>query len=241
MNTIKITTSQNIELEYDLAGLGERIVGRIIDMLIVVAYIVLLFAILYGFAGDTFIDRNLWVLIFFILPIVFYDLVSEILMNGQSVGKRVMNIKVVSIDGARPTLGQYLIRWLFRLVDFTLTSGLCALISVAVSARKQRVGDMVAATTLIRTTARTNIEDTIYTPTSIANYTVSFPEVIHLSDRDIQLVKEVILNVNKTGNSVLAYQAADKIKQTLRVQSELEPLYFLHVLMADYNHLTSKL
>ncbi|MEO5636136.1 MAG: hypothetical protein ABIR15_03395, partial [Chitinophagaceae bacterium] len=77
-------------------------------------------------------------------------------------------------------------------------------------------------------------------PTPDLNYTISFPEVSALSDKDMQLIKEVIINVNQTGNSMLAYQAAEKIKTTLRVQTNLEPLYFLQVLLADYNHITSR-
>ena len=42
MAVISITTSQNIELEYDLASLGERIVASIIDLVILVGYIILM-------------------------------------------------------------------------------------------------------------------------------------------------------------------------------------------------------
>lgn len=238
MNTIKITTTQNIEIEYDLASLGERIVGRLLDGLILGAYVVILFVI--GYNMRNFVEKNTWLIIILIMPIMFYDLVSEILMNGQSVGKRIMNIKVVSLNGAQPTLGQYMNRWLFRLVDFSLSGSLCALITVAVSLRKQRLGDMVAGTTLIKTRPKTTIEQTIYAPAPVIDYTVTFPEVTNLTDRDMQLVKEVIMAVNKTGNTVLAYQAAEKIKQTLNVQSDWDPTYFLQVLLRDYNYLTAR-
>ena len=99
---------------------------------------------------------------------------------------------------------------------------------------------MVAGTAVIKTAPRSSIHQTIYTPTPDLNYTVSFPEVSILSDKDMQLVRDVLINVNRTGNSVLAYQAAEKIKNILRVQTNLEPYYFLQVLLADYNHITSK-
>jgi hypothetical protein len=147
---------------------------------------------------------------------------------------------VISIEGAQPTLGQYLIRWLFRLIDFTVSTGLCALCCVAISERKQRLGDMVAGSTLIRTQPRVNFQQTLYAPTPDINYTVSFPDVVNLSDADMQLIKEVVIRVKKTGNEYLAFQAADKIKQLLKVETNLEPLHFLQVAIADYNHLTSK-
>lgn len=236
MNTIKITTTQNIELEYELASVGERIAGYFIDLLIIIAYFIVIFFIMIG--GDL-IGWNSWILFLFFIPVFFYHLISEVYMNGQSVGKRVMKIKVVSLDGGQASVGQYIIRWLFRLVDFSMTNGLCALISVAVSEKKQRVGDMVAGTTLIRTSPRTAFQQTIYVPTRQADYIVSFPEVANLADKDMQLIKEVILSVNRTGNMTLAHEASEKIKQTLYIQSSMPPLHFLQVLLSDYNHLTS--
>src|ERR1700688_3805678 len=125
MNTIKITTSQNIELEYDLASLGERIAGRIFDTLIIGAYVLLLFYFFSPFRYDSFRSLQVLTIVLSLLPIIFYDLLSELLMNGQSVGKRIMKIKVISLDGGRASFGQYVIRWLFRLVDFTLTNSIC--------------------------------------------------------------------------------------------------------------------
>lgn len=236
MNTIKITTTQNIELEYELASVGERIAGYFIDLLIIIAYFIIIFFIMIG---GNIIGWNSWIVFLFFIPVFFYDLISEVYMNGQSVGKRVMKIKVVSLDGSQASVGQYLIRWLFRLVDFSMTNNLCALISVAVSERKQRVGDMVAGTTLIRTSPRTAFQQTIYVPTRQVDYTVSFPEVENLADKDMQLIKEVIISVNRTGNMMLAHEASEKIKQTLQIQSSMPPMHFLQVLLSDYNHLTS--
>jgi uncharacterized RDD family membrane protein YckC len=244
MNTIKITTSQNIELEYDLASLGERIAGRIFDSLIIGAYVLFLF---YVFAlvfarskFDSLTALQVLTIVLCLLPIIFYDLLSELIMNGQSVGKRIMKIKVISLDGGRASFGQYIIRWLFRLVDFTLTNSVCALVCVAASPNKQRVGDMVAGTTLIRTSPRTGLQQTIYIPTTDINYKVSFPEITSFNDKDMQLIKEVINQVARSGNIILAFNAAEKIKQTLKIQTMLEPYPFLQVLLMDYNHLTSQ-
>jgi len=140
MSTISITTTQNIEVEYDLAGLGERIVGRILDWVLVVVYAFLIVFVLIGTSQiNSFFENNGWMIILFIIPPFFYDLVCEILFNGQSLGKKVMGIKVISLNGEQPTLGQYLIRWLFRLVDFSFTSSLCGLICVAYTEKGPRL------------------------------------------------------------------------------------------------------
>lgn len=238
MNTITITTPQNIELEYDLASLGERIAAYLIDGLIIVAYAIAVIAI---FISGSFSSGNDWFVLLFLIPLFFYDLVSEIFMNGQSVGKKALNLRVVSLDGAQATLGQYLIRWLFRLVDFSLSNSLCAVICVAASQRNQRLGDMVVGTAVIKTEPRTAFQQTIYTP-PVADetvYEVTFPEVVNLTDRDMNLVREVIISVNRSGNYAVAQQAADKISETLGINTSLEPRRFLEVLLADYNHLTA--
>ena len=243
MNTIRITTSQNIDLEYELGSLGDRVLGRILDGLVIAAYF-LIFAAIIGFGNiGSFISENGWLLlVVVILPVVFYDLLCETLLNGQSVGKKIMNIKVISLNGEPPTLSQYLIRWIFRLIDFTLSSSLVALITVAVNEKKQRLGDIIAGTTVVKTKPRTAIDDTLYVQTAPVDYIVTYPEVINLNDRDIQLVKEVMITVRRSGNFKLAEEARQKIESVLRITNKhSDSMSFLHAILADYNHLASQL
>jgi uncharacterized RDD family membrane protein YckC len=242
MNTIRINTTQNIELEYELAGAGERIVAWLIDVVIFIAYFIVVSVIINATAGiDNFVRNNPWLSFLFLIPFVFYNLFCDTIFNGQTVGKKVMSIKVVSLNGNQPSVGQYMIRWLFRLIDIYTFNGLPAFICVIASEKKQRIGDMVAGTTLIKTSPRTVFQQTIYAPTPDVNYTVSFPEVVNLSDADVQLIREVQMHILKTGNLYLAYPTAEKIKNLLHVQTNLEAAHFLNVVIADYNHLTSKL
>lgn len=242
MNTISITTSQNIELEYDLGSLGDRIIGRVLDFLVLIAYVVLIIAII-GFSNfGRFSEKNAWFVIIFIAPVVFYDLLSEMFLNGQSVGKKVMGIKVISLNGDRATFSQYLIRWLFRIVDFSFSGSLVALITVAVSEKKQRLGDIVAGTVLVKTKPRTQISDTIYHSGHGDDYQVMYPEVINLRDQDVQLIKEVLISVNRSGNTILAFQAQQKVEQVLNIKSRhYDSKSFLNAVLLDYNYLTSRL
>lgn len=242
MNTISITTSQNIELEYDLGSVGDRILGKLIDLGILIAYGLVLLAIIAFSDLWKYFGSNYWMLLVLFLPVIFYDLVSEIILNGQSIGKRVMAIKVISLTGEQPTISQYIIRWLFRLVDFSFTSGLLALIMVAVSDKKQRLGDMVADTVVVKTKPRTDFNQTIYTPPPATSYTVIYPEVMNLRDTDIQLVREVITSVYKSRNMMLAWQAQEKVETVLRIKSKhQEPMDFLRCILSDYNYLTSQM
>lgn len=241
MNTITITTPQNTEIDYELGSLGDRIVGAIIDWLIIIAYAVVIMATFVFGHLQNFSGTSRFLLVVFALPPVFYDLACELLLNGQSMGKKVMGIKVISLSGEQPSFSQYLNRWVFRLVDFTISSNMVALIMVAATEKKQRLGDLIAGTVLVKTKSRTAINDTWYEPTQ-TNYHVNYPEVVDLKDNDIQLIKEVISSVARTGNTMLSLQAQQKIEQVLHIQSRhSNPMDFLQTVLSDYNHLTSQL
>ncbi len=242
MSTIAITTTQNIELEYDLASLGERIVAYILDYILLIIYALIIIFIVIGSTGfGQFLDKNGWLVFLFILPMFFYDLACEMLFNGQSLGKKIMGIRVISLNGEQASFGQYLIRWLFRLIDFTFTSWLCGLVLVAATEKRQRLGDLIAGTTLVKTKPRTNINQTLFVPTEEVEYEATYPEVVNLSDKDMQLVKEVLINVRRSGNTMLAVNTMNKIEQVLNITSKQEPVDFLFTVLADYNKLASKL
>src|ERR1700761_3904377 len=155
MGVIVVQTAQNIEIEYEIGGLGERILARLIDFAVFIPFVIALFI-----AAAAQMD-NIALGIFgvvLVLIYAFYDLVFEVFFNGQSIGKRVMKIRVISLDGARPKFSQYLLRWLFRLVDFSMTGAVCALICAAVTKNGQRLGDIVAGTALVKTKPRTQYD-----------------------------------------------------------------------------------
>lgn len=242
MNYISVTTSQNISIDYDVAGVGERIAARILDFAIFLA-VYLLFIIIVSSLGLIFNNSgNLTLLIIFGLLFVFYDLLCETLFNGQSVGKRVLRIKVISLDGYQPSLSQYFLRWLFRFIDFTITMQVGALVCAAVTPNKQRIGDLVAGTTLIKTVPRTSLDAVVFRPQAADDYDPLFPEVAQLSDSDVTLIHEVIGNFNKSGNNMLVYKMAMKAKDTMGVQipEEMDELQFLQAIIKDYNYITSR-
>jgi uncharacterized RDD family membrane protein YckC len=240
METIRITTSQNIDIDYDLAGLGERIIGRLIDLALFV--VILIGGVSLEIVSNS--SRILGMPVFFVTCLAvatFYDLVCESFFNGQSVGKRIMKIKVISLDGARPSLGQYLIRWVFRIVDFLVTFQIGGLIAVVATSKRQRIGDIVAGTILIRTSPRVNSSQVAFLPPE-EGYEPVFNEAGQLKSAEIMLIHEVISNVEKSHNFPLLHQTANRFKQHLQVTSPygMDDLSFLQTLIKDYNYCTVK-
>ncbi|MBS7566081.1 RDD family protein [Mucilaginibacter sp. Bleaf8] len=241
MQTVRITTSQNITIDYEVAGLGERMLAYLVDAGIFI--ILYLLGILIGVggavAGGSGAGLIVLVIIYFAL-FVFYDLACEIFMNGQSFGKRVMKIKVVSLNGGQPSIGQYLLRWIFRIVDMSLTSGVCAIVTIAASGKSQRLGDIVAGTTLIKTEPRSKMDQIAHMPVADVNYEPVYKEAGNLTDKDVALIHEVIQTYMQTGNTAVVYSMANQIKQHLNISihNGMDELLFLQTVVKDYNHLT---
>ena len=237
MQTIRIQTSQMIELEYELAGAGDRLVAYILDVLLYSAY-----GVLVAFLNEPFSwIKGWWSLLITLLPILFYQLACEIFMNGQSFGKRVRQIRVISLDGTQPTPGQYLLRWLFRILDDMISSGVVAVVTISVSQKAQRVGDMVAGTTVVRTRPRMGLQDTLFMDTEHL-HEPAFPRVVELSDQDVTLLKEVInrCELDPLNTEHILMKAYEKTRTLLKVKEPHAPLEFLRRVVMDYNYLTSR-
>jgi hypothetical protein len=151
-----------------------------------------------------------------------------------------MKIKVISINGEQVGFGQYLIRWVFRLIDIWLFSAVIGIICIAVGLYRQRLGDLVAGTAVVKTKSGTTFNQTFYTPVVDQNYKVIYPEVIHLKDSEIQLIKEVLINAQKNGNTMLALEAMRKVEKMINIKTKHEPMLFLEIIISDYNYLAAQ-
>jgi uncharacterized RDD family membrane protein YckC len=242
MDTIKVNTSQNVAIDYPVAGLGERIAARLIDLLFFFILYILFILLSLIFASIKGEEVILVLLIAYAAGYAFYNLLFEIFLNGQSIGKRFLKIKVISLDGGQPTIGQYFIRWLFRLVDFLFTLQTGAIVSIAFTENKQRIGDVVAGTTVIKMVPRTNMSHIAFHPPEVdPDYTPMFPTVQQLTDRDIELIHEVITTFYKTGNRELILTTGPKTAKILGITKpqSMNELEFLNAVIKDYNYLTS--
>jgi len=200
------------------------------------------------------------------LPVLLYHAVMEITMNGQSIGKRIMGIRVVNEIGGRPGISQFLIRWLLRVSDVWIVVIIIILASNAnlfrnaetafiflaafgflvtdivlvVSTRKgQRIGDILAKTILIRINTKGNIEDTVFIEVA-DSYVPTFPQIMQLSDKDINAIKSILETSRKKDDYNMAETACSKIKAYLKIESSMSPFDFLEVLLKDYNYLSTK-
>ena len=177
MQTVSVRTAQNVVIDYPVASLGDRILAYFIDVLIIIAYFILIFLIMAsGDVGSTALFISTLV-----IPPFLYHLLFEIFMNGQSPGKRQMNIKVVRLDGTPATIGNYIIRWLLRLIEIDFLSGAVALLTIAISGKGQRLGDIAAGTTVVKLVKQAAVTAKEVFTLADENYSPVFQQVIQLN------------------------------------------------------------
>ncbi len=235
MERVQIQTAQNVPLDLEVAGLGDRVLAAVIDYGIVLAYF-LGSAIGLGSAG---LLANASFILVVALPVFLYFLLSEVFLDGQTVGKRVRRIKVVRLDGRAPTLRGYLTRWLLRPIDFELTSGVAAVLSVLVTGTGQRLGDLAAGTTVVKVRPRTALRDTLFARLD-EMHTPTFAQVDALADADVEIAKDVLNTLVTQGRSPATAALGRRTKRALArkmgVASDLAPPHFLRAVVEDYNH-----
>jgi uncharacterized RDD family membrane protein YckC len=248
MEKITIPTSFNIELEFETPEFHKRLFAWLTDLFILFAYYLILINILSSIANKHYSSSDddlpflynlsaVYLLLF--LPLLMYHLVCELALNGQSIGKKLLGIKVISENGGRPAFYQYLIRWLLRPFDLFLSFGLAGLLTVVNSKKNQRLGDLAAGTLVIKTKMETDINDTVFFELS-DTYKPRFKEVMRLSDRDMNVIKGVLNNCKKYNNFDIAARTSEKVRTLLNIQDSEEPVEFLETLLKDYNYYSNQ-
>ncbi|MDQ1857275.1 MULTISPECIES: RDD family protein [unclassified Chryseobacterium] len=247
MSQIAINTSQNVNINFNIAGVGERMLAFIIDLLIRIAYVVIILYLFFNIFDLGYLLNGLdgWsiraVYLVLTFPIYIYPLVLESLMEGQTPGKKLMKIKVVKIDGYQASFADYMIRWVFRIVDVSF-AGVVGLISMIVSKNNQRLGDIASGTAVISLKNNINISHTILENIH-ENYVPSFPQVIALSDNDMRIIKDNYTKALKVDDRQIISKLSEKIKSILKLEidpTKMTERQFINVIIKDYNYYTGK-
>lgn len=157
-DVLTIATPEQIDLHYDIAGLGSRFVAVLLDMLVVLAAYIALgiaaFAVLAAVGMSHRLDAlGVWFLaaLIFIAFVIFwgYFALFEAWWHGQTPGKRAMRLRVIKDSGRQVTLFEALARNLLRFVDYLPSLYLTGVITMLCNRRNKRLGDYVAGTLVV--------------------------------------------------------------------------------------------
>ncbi len=225
-------------VQHEVASVGHRLVAYIIDRAILMAWAFIWMMVIVLTLADNSPEVAVVIGVLLILfPLVFYHLVSELIMDGKSIGKSIMKIKVARLDGGQPSIGQYLLRWLLRLVDGFYGLGL---VVVLINGKGQRLGDLAAGTTVISLKQRLRLQDTLMTDVA-PQHQVRFPEVVRLTDAQANMIKEVLYNLQAVNRPALIEEMAAKVRKVIANQGDgLTAVQFLQQVLRDYVFLTGQ-
>jgi uncharacterized RDD family membrane protein YckC len=263
MSIIQIATPFNIDLEFEIAEFHKRLFAYVIDFILLLTFFV---SMKYLYYGGFNTSRQLLLshvgidILTISVPMLLYSLVTEVVMHGQTIGKKIMGIRVVSLEGGEPTLGQYLLRWMFKAYEwpfmfgYTIFSkesiivyilitgflGLIVVVIIAVTKKSQRLGDIAANTVVVNTRSTLTVNDTVFMDIRQPGYVVKFPQVLKLTDRDINTIKNVVSHYYKTRGTDTLRRVASKVQLVLGIQTDMYAIDFLEKLLADYNYLATK-
>ncbi|QSB26192.1 RDD family protein [Flavobacterium sp. CLA17] len=247
MSELSINTTQNVKINFKAASAGERIGSYFIDLVIKIAYgIVISLIFFYALQLGKLLDSlDTWsrmsILLFLYFPIIIYSITLESIFEGQTIGKKLVKIKVVKIDGYQAGFGDYLMRWFFRLVDISILSGIIAVITVVSSKKGQRLGDMVAGTAVITLKNTINISHTILEEIGEA-YVPTYPLVIKLSDNDMRIIKETFQKADSRNDYETIHKLVSKIETVSGIKNQSgNERDFLRVILKDYNFYTQNM
>jgi uncharacterized RDD family membrane protein YckC len=243
-DSARVITTQNVAINYHVANIGERLLARLLDLVFFAVYLFIAYMIAgRAMSGMSYSDedRKFATAIYLLIPIpvLTYTLWIEPLFNGRSIGKLIMGLKVVKTNGTPASVGDFAFRWISRLLEGEFGIFTCLALPVAIiSGKGQRVGDMVAGTMLIRTKQKTSLRNTIIQQIN-PYYRVVFPQVSVLTDRDMNIIRDVMQQSFDTGNYGLLEYLAHKVKTVMNVfppPQQLPTVQFLNIVLADYAH-----
>ncbi|MBI1305852.1 MAG: RDD family protein [Bacteroidetes bacterium] len=239
MQTIEITTAQNVVIQLNPASMAERIFAFVIDLILMM----IVFGILNSLFAFLTHDGELAQMVA-MFPLMFYSLLFERFNDGQSPGKMALGIKVISVDGSQPEGIDLFKRWSIRLIDLWFSLGFIALITSGSSEKGQRIGDKVANTFVLKKgkTNRYRLDDIISLARS-ENYQAKYPEVVALHENQVITIKRLINrseqnkgNENYRGLIVNTSETLQKKLDIIRKEKSHDA--FLKQIIRDYVILT---
>lgn len=242
MRYVDIITAHKVEITYELATLQSRILAFFLDFLAMVAIALLGSLLLSFFIADEIFESAIFYLT--ILPLVlFYNLIAEVSMKGQTPGKKVAGIRVMKLNGGEAGFFDYAVRWCFRPIDIWMSIGTIGMILINASSKGQRIGDMLAGTVVINSKSNTHFRlSDVLSSREVKDYKVTYPAVLRFNEQQMLVLKET-LERSRVHNNYAHTEAMSLLAEKVAEKLDLEDITmtedaFLKTVLRDYVYLT---
>jgi uncharacterized RDD family membrane protein YckC len=238
---LSIDTPEQVALDFALASIGSRFLAIAVDTLIQTAATIALVAIgLAAFAAFRvgFADAAPWVLavLFFVYFLIYhaYFAVFEAAWNGQTPGKRVIGLRVISVTGQPITVFEAILRNVVRIADQLPGIYAIGIVSIFVTERNQRLGDLAAGTVVVheRAVVAEDVELRLEPPATPTRHGAS-----RLIPEEAAVIELFLRRREQLGNyerSRKAAQIADRIRTRLGIDEKTNNEHFLEEVLTEY-------
>jgi uncharacterized RDD family membrane protein YckC len=146
-----IVTPEAVLLEFETAGAGSRAGAELLDVLLqlLVLFVIGLAMLFLAAGGGATVAVIAFIVVIF-LVVVGYPVAMESLWNGRTLGKAAFGLRVVTVEGGPVRFRHAAIRGIFGVFEIYAVMGSVALMSIILTRRDQRLGDLSAGTILLR-------------------------------------------------------------------------------------------
>lgn len=236
-----IVTPEAIVLEFADAGLGSRTLGFVID-LVVRGMILWAMLTVVALVGPLLSETVLAVvsIVGAFVALLVYPVVCETLWNGRTVGKMILGLRAVTVEGAPVRFRHAVIRSSLGLVDFWITVGSAAILCALATRQSQRLGDLAAGTIVVRERqAGAQAQPIVFEPAAGWEPYVAALDVSGLDDDHYVIVRSFLLRVHELREPVRAERGAEVAawvaeRLGVEVPAQHHPETFLVAVAAAY-------
>lgn len=205
MPSLVVHTPEGLVLRADVAGVGSRLAAALLDLILVLSSYFALVMVLWlvsqvGIDGLDDVSGFVFGLLGggVFLVVILYDVVFHALWNGQSPGKRALDLRVTTTDGNPPSLLQYVLRGIVWPLDALLWVPVAlGLLLIAVTPRCQRLGDVVSGTLVLSEPRRGGAQEPwpkeSWTTREEKHVALTPGMAARMEERDLQLLRDVIV------------------------------------------------
>ena len=245
MAKIDVSTTQNVIIQYETASFLLRFVAWLIDTSVLGIFFVILIYILVSFGVFNTNSNQVYTILVGVIFVIryLYSLIIEVITNGQSIGKKIVGIMVIKLNGNSLNTSDYLIRWAYRTIDFGMTFFSVGTISILMSEKNQRLGDMIANTTVIKLKPdRIVTLDDLQNLPDKTDYIPKYPQVTRYNDEEMLALKNLLVRYQQYQNNTysdILRETVTKIKEQLDIEElKTDNVTFLREIISEYVILT---
>lgn len=219
MKTISVHTTQFVTIDYQLASIGDRLFAALLDTaLFFFGYYVLVFVLLQITSFITNGSSAILSVLLGYLPVFLflgYHFFANLILDGQTIGKRIMGIRIIRPQDEEPSMLDFGLRTLFLLPELLFTAGSLGLLLLVSTEKRQRLGDLLAGTVVIRNRQRSkfSLVDFQKLQTS-TNLELEFEHLDRFSEQDMLTIKKALAAYQKNKNSAYAQVLSNLTEKT---------------------------